>query len=232
MMLRTNLATRPFYNVRAVQVVLGAATLLVVAFTVFNIVELVQLAGSQRRLGSHAAEAEAEAQRLRTAATQIRTQIDQKELEAVSAAAREANAIIDRRAFSWTNLLTNLEAALPADVRITTVQPRLVKDAFMVGVVAEARRAEDIAEFIAALEKYAEFRNVVPLQQRTDEGGLITIAIEGEYLARSRPAEPSPAPGTSADKPAAPTPPPATKPSASPRRSASKPSASPGASHE
>ena len=183
MRLRTNLATRPFYNVRAVNAAIGALALVVLAFTLFNAVELIRLTRSQRTLGASAAEAERQAQRLRGDAARIRTQINQKELEAVSAAAREANGIIDRRAFSWTELLTQLEATLPDDVRITTVQPRLEKTVFKIGLIAEARRAEDIAAFIEALEKTGAFSSVVPLQQQSNDEGLIEVAIEGDYQA-------------------------------------------------
>ena len=182
--MRTNLATRPFYNIRAVHALIGVLAVLVLALTLFNAVQLVQLTASQRTLGRRAADAEREAARLRTEATRIRGQINQKELEIVAMAAREANSIIDRRAFSWTELLTQLEATLPDDVRITTVQPRLDKDVFKVGLIAEARRAEDVAAFIEALEKTGTFRNVVPLEQQTDDDGLIQVAIEGEYQAQ------------------------------------------------
>jgi Tfp pilus assembly protein PilN len=183
--LRTNLATRPFYNVRAVHASIGALALVVLALTLFNAVQLVRLTASQRTLGARASDAEGQADGLRGDAARIRTQINQKELEVVARAAREANSIIDRRAFSWTELLTQLEATLPDDVRITTVQPRLDQNVFKVGIVAEARQAEDVAAFIEALEKTGAFRNVVPLEQQTDEGGLIQVAIEGEYHAQT-----------------------------------------------
>lgn len=185
MTLRSNLATRPFYNVRVVHGAIAAAALLVLGLTLFNAVQLVRLSASQRTLGAQAAEAERRAQQLRAEAGRIRTQIDQRELEAVAAAAREANTIIDRRAFSWTELLTQLEATLPDDVRITTVQPRLDRDVFKIGLIAEARSAEDVASFIEALERTGAFRNVVPLQQQTDENGLIEVALEGDYQARA-----------------------------------------------
>jgi Tfp pilus assembly protein PilN len=192
MRLRTNLATRPFYNVRAVQVMLGLLAVVVLVFTVYNVTRLIQLTGSQRTLGARASQAEADAQRLRTEAARIRTQINQKELEAVAAAAREANGIIDRRAFSWTDLFTQLEATLPDEVRITNVQPRSEKGQIKIGLIAEARRPEDIAEFIEALEQSGTFRNVVPLQQRSDDTGLIEVAMEGDYSGPMRAADTAP----------------------------------------
>jgi len=186
MKLGTNLATRPFYNVRAVHAMILALGLVVLALTLFNAFELIRLTGSQTALGARASEAEAQAQRLRAEAAQVRTRIDQRELETVSAAAREANGIIDRRAFSWTELLTQLEATLPDDVRITSVEPRLDKNTFKVGLIAEARRTEDVAGFIDALEQTGAFRNVVPLQQQTSDDGILQVAIEGDYQAPAR----------------------------------------------
>jgi len=45
-MLRTNLSTRPFYNIRAVQVTLGAMALLVIVLTLLNLVQLIRLTSS------------------------------------------------------------------------------------------------------------------------------------------------------------------------------------------
>ena len=186
-MLRTNLSTRPFYNVRAVQVLLGAAGLLVFAFTLFNVIRLVNLTSSQQTLGAHAAEAETEAARLRGEAARIRAQIDPKDLAVVAAAAREANGIIDRRAFSWTALFAEFEHTLPPDVRITAVQPRLERDGrFIVSMTVEARRVEDLDAFVEALETRGTFHNVLPTEEQTTEEGLIEAVIDGVYQAHGR----------------------------------------------
>ena len=190
-MLRTNLSTRPFYNERAVQVALAAMAVLVFAVTAFNTFELIRLSASQRTLGSHAAESEQEAARLRTQAAAIRAQINPKELETVANAAREANGIIDQRAFSWTELFGQFEQTLPADVRITAVQPRLEQDgSFVVGISVQARRAEDLDAFIEALEKTGSFHNVLSVEEQTSDQGLLEAVIEGTYVATPRDAAP------------------------------------------
>jgi hypothetical protein len=181
-MLRTNLSTRPFYNVRAVRMLLGAIGVLLLALTAFNGVRLVQLSLAQRNLGAHAVDAEQEAARLRTRATAIRGQINPKELGVVAGAAREANGIIDQRAFSWTDLFSHFEATLPADVRITAVQPTLDRDGtFHVSIAVEARRVEDLDAFIEALEGRGGFRQVLPVTEETNDQNLIDATIEGIY---------------------------------------------------
>lgn len=192
-MLRTNLSTRPFYNLRAVKVTLGAVTAIVVALTLFNIVQIVRLGASNYTLGARAAEAEQEAARLRAEAARIRAQINPQELRVVADAAREANAIIDQRAFSWTDLFAQFEATLPPDVRITAVRPRLQREGdFVVSVGVEARRAEDLDAFIEALETAGGFHNVLSVQEQTSPAGLIQAVVEGTYVPPPREGTPAP----------------------------------------
>jgi Tfp pilus assembly protein PilN len=190
-MLRTNLSTRPFYNVRALHAMLGAGVAVVVAITLFNGVEIVRLTASEWSLGASASQAEAEATRLRDEAARIRAQINPEELKVVTTAAREANAIIDQRAFSWTDLFTQFEATLPPDVRITAVQPRLQGGGdFVVSVGVEARRAEDLDSFIEALERTGAFHNVLSVKEQTNPEGLLQAIVEGTYVARPHDAQP------------------------------------------
>jgi hypothetical protein len=181
-MLRTNLSTRPFYNARAVRALLGLCALIVAAFTLYNAVRLVTLSATQRALSADAVRSENEAARLRTEAARLRARVDPRELAVVSADAKEANAIIDRRTFSWTALLTQFEQALPADVRITAVQPRREQDGtFAVNIGVQARRVEDVDAFIEALEARTPFRDVLPVEEQTGDNGVIEAVIDGKY---------------------------------------------------
>jgi Tfp pilus assembly protein PilN len=180
-MIRTNLSTRPFYNVRAVQIALGTLAAIVLGITLFNVVEIVRLFTSEQTLGANADEAEREAARLRSEASRIRAQINPSELQTVASAAREANNLIDQRAFSWTELFTQFEATLPDDVRITAVQPRLEEGRFIVSIAVEGRRAEDIDAFIEALEKTGTFHNVIATETQANDEGLLEAIIDGVY---------------------------------------------------
>jgi Tfp pilus assembly protein PilN len=189
-MIRTNLSTRPFYNVRAVQVALSILAAIVVGITLFNVIRIVTLLSSQQTLGATADESEREAARLRSEASRIRAQINPAELETVATAAREANNLIDQRAFSWTELFSQFEATLPDDVRITAVQPRLEKGVFIVAVAIEARRAEDLDAFIEALEMTGNFHNVLATETQTNAENLLEAIVEGIYQPPSRTASP------------------------------------------
>ena len=194
-MLRTNLSTKPFYNMRAVQVSLAAFSAIVIVFTLFNAFELIRQGSRQRALGAREVEADAEATRLRGEAARIRAQINPKELEMVAASAREANAIIDLRAFSWTQLLTQLEMTLPEGARITAIQPRIDNDGrLVIGVGVQARRGADLETFLDALETTGAFHNVLTTEEQTNNDGLIDAIVEGAYMPVPRAAAPPAAP--------------------------------------
>jgi hypothetical protein len=194
-MLRTNLSTRPFYNARAVRAVLLVLAVVVAGLTVYNAVRIVALLSSQSTLGANQAEARREAQRLRREAARIGSQIDRDELAVVAAAAREANTLIDQRAFSWTDLMAQFETTLPQDVRIRVVQPRLDNGRFVVSIAVQGQSPEDIDAFIEALEQSGKFRDVLPSVQSTSDDGLIEATIQGIYLAGARDDKPVTASG-------------------------------------
>jgi hypothetical protein len=195
-MLRTNLSTRPFYNIRAVQAVLGACVAIVILFTMFNVISLVRLAASQRSLGARAVQAQNDATKLRADAARVRAQVDAKELEVVSGAAREAKSIIEMRSFSWTELLAQFEKTLPENVRITAVQPRVEDGRFVLSMRVEARQIGDLEKFLEDLEVTGAFRNVLTTDEQATDDGLLEAVIEGLYV----PQQTGTAPG---DKPVA-----------------------------
>ncbi len=193
-MLRTNLSTRPFYNIRAVQIALGALTLLVVVLTLLNLVQLIRLTSSGRALGARAEQAEAEAQRLREEARRIRSRIDAKELNDVAAAAQEANSIIDLRAFSWSELFSQLEMTEPENVRLTSFQTQEDRSGkLIVNLRVQARRVQDLESFIDALEKTGRFHDVLAAEEQTNPEGLINALVEAVYSPAAPEAAPTPA---------------------------------------
>jgi len=182
-MLRTNLSTRPFYNERIVQLALGAAALLILGLTAFNVVELRSLRERHSGLLGHVGDAERRAATLRLDADRARRDVNRAELDRVAAAAREANALIDQRTFSWTELLNQLEATLPDTVRVQSIRPSTDKQGNLtIAMVVFGRRAEDIEQFIEQLEGIGAFRHVVSLSETTNAQGLLEVSLESWYV--------------------------------------------------
>lgn len=181
-MLRTNLSTRPFYNERAVRTGLIALAVLALGLTVFNAIEILRLEGQSRQARQSMAQNAAQARDLREKARVIRQSINQVQLAAVQTAANEANTLIDRRAFSWTELLNYIQDTLPADVRLAGVAPQSDESGrLLIAISVLSRRIDDLDEFIDALEQTGAFTNVLARQDSVEEDGTWQSELQGYY---------------------------------------------------
>lgn len=198
MTLRTNLATRPFYNERVVQAGLLLLALLVALATGYNLVRLYTLTARESAVASEIRQAEARAQALQRDAAQARSGLDAGHVDAVSAAAREANRLIDQRVFSWTALFNQFEATLPAGVRVTDVIPGVGDQGRrIVTMTVIGRSVSAIDEFMEALEATGAFAGVLSREERETEDGMIEAQLRGYYdpSGAAAPVPPAPAAG-------------------------------------
>jgi len=227
--LRTNLSTRPFYNERAVQLLLALTALLVVVLTAFNAMRIFSLSRQNTELSSLINRDRQEAQRLTREAQRIRAGINVEELQATADAAGVANALIDQRTFSWTEFFNRIEETLPPDVMLTSVQPSFGREATIIQMSVLGRQIEDIDEFMEKLEATGAFHDVLPTQEDTTDEGLHRLMVRSTYTgtvseapeaatpaqAKPEPAKPEPA-KPEAKPPAGVAPAPGTSPQPSP----------------
>jgi len=218
-MLRANLATRPFYNERAVHVLIAFGAAIVLAITALNVSRIVTLSRHNTELSARVNSDRAEAERLTSEAARIRRTINKDELALIVDAAQEANALIDQRTFSWTELFNLIESTLPPDVMLTAVRPSFKDGVTRVAMSVLARQAVDLEEFMNKLEATGAFTDVfLPSSDPTDDGlyrGLIQSVYEGHPVKDdTAPAVPTSTPGATTPGGAAPAVPPT---SAAPR---------------
>lgn len=180
-MLRANLSTRPFYNERLVHVLLGLLAVAVLAFTAYNVQQLAALSARQAEAGARASTDEQQARLLRQQANTARASLREDELRRVAADADEANALIDWRLFSWTQLLNHLELTLPPEVMLVAVRPAVDGNVVKVGMVVIGRTVADIDEFIRQLEATGAFKDMLSTQEQVEEDGTFRATVEGRY---------------------------------------------------
>jgi Tfp pilus assembly protein PilN len=186
-MLRTNLSTRPFYNERLVALVLGIAALVVLALSILNVSQLVGLSQSNTMLGAEIEQQQRHAADLRQKAARASASIDPTRLDEVSRAAHEANQLIDRRTFSWTELFNGFEKTLPPEVRIAAVKPGVDgQGRLLVTMSVVARSVADIEQFMEALEKTGTWGALLAREERTNDEDLLEATLQGVYLPAGR----------------------------------------------
>lgn len=181
-MIRTNLSTRPFYNTQAVTLVIGALAVVALAATLFNVGSILRYTQSDSALGLQAAQDAERATMLRAEAAKLRASVDARQVELIAGEARQANDLIDRRVFSWTELFNQFESTLPAGVRITAVRPTVEEDGrIRLSIAVAARGVDDINTFMESLEKTGAFERLLTREERVDEEGQLEATLEAAY---------------------------------------------------
>jgi Tfp pilus assembly protein PilN len=193
--IRTNLSTRPFYNERAVHVWLLVVAAAVAAATLFNVSRVIRYSRSDTELALRASHDEARAADLRRQASQLRATVDPRQIEFASVEARQANDLIDRRTFSWTELFNQFEETLPDDVRITSVRPKVDrKNGNILTITVVGRTVQDVDTFMENLEATHAFSHTESKEERINDEGLLAATVETTYVPPPKPDAPGGAP--------------------------------------
>lgn len=172
-----NLASRPFRNERLPALALGAGLVVLVALTVkHGLVVADLLSPASVGLEREVRALDAEADRLRA---------ERASLKAPSpdpATVRQwalVSSLIDRRVFSWTDLLARLEEVLPPGVHLVSIAPVIQNGLVTLDFTAVARTPEEALELVKALQARRDFAEVFPtgLDDRKDEGHELGISL-------------------------------------------------------
>lgn len=179
--LQINLASRPFTNYtlyHLAYVVIGLAGLLLLAH---NALWFINNHGDVRLMEDEIA--------------QLQTEVDQniRETRALSEEIdmiqrnrrfREVVSFVDgrirQRRFSWIRMINLLQEAIPADVKIEAITPRVQPDSIRITLACMARKASSVNEFIENLETIEEFHQVL-ITSEDREGGTVTFPLTMEY---------------------------------------------------
>ncbi len=177
-----NLATRPFYNDRAVHLVLGGVGLTVVAVLVLGGMRLAELSRTHRALTLRAEALEREAASVATRTARYERETPADALASLHVAAEETNRLIERRLFSWSALLNVIERTLPSDVMLTAVRPDADEQGTSVDLTVIGRTVADIEEFIRRLEASGAVADVLARQGELDDGGMYRARLRGRLV--------------------------------------------------
>jgi len=182
-MLKGNLSSRPFYNESVVNLLLIVGAVVAVGLAIFNTTRILEYASenTQRRAGQRAAEAETV--QLKGAAERDRKLVDRNALNWLAFETSEANGLIEQRLFSWTVFFGLIEKTLPQDVRVLAVAPRVERGNLFIDINVNAKRRDDLAAFLDALQSTGSFYDVNAGEQQRNEDGSYDAALSTGYVA-------------------------------------------------
>jgi Tfp pilus assembly protein PilN len=178
-----NLARQPFRNERLPTLVLLLGCAVLLGLSVRHAVSARDLL-PERTAGvdGELVALEQEVARLRTDAARLRTASASEQALREWAVIRD---LVDRRAFSWSELLGHLEEVVPAGIRLISIAPGGTGGEIEVAVGAVGEAVEDGLEFLRALQTGEEFEE--PFLSSVSEGREgIDFAYTMIYVAGSR----------------------------------------------
>ncbi|HEY0080956.1 MAG TPA: hypothetical protein VGB73_20295 [Pyrinomonadaceae bacterium] len=170
MIAKLNLASQPFRNRTlpwTISVVVACTSLLALVFIV----------AESRQTKTQADRVEVDVQALRkeratlqAQASEVRESVPPDQLRVLEA----AHTLVDRKRFSWSRLLADLESALPASVRVSRIN---VRDVSRVGgqtradldLVVVGRTPFDVTKMISEMNRGGTF-SVVPVSENQKTG--------------------------------------------------------------
>ena len=183
-----NLATRPFYNDRAVHLVLGVLGLAVAAMLAAGAVRLAELSRTQRALTLEADAAEREAAAVSNRTARLEREMPRDALAALAAAAGEVNRLVERRLFSWTAFFNVVEQTLPPGVMLTAVRPDTDEEGTSVDLAVVGRTVADVEDFIRRLEESRVLADVLARQGERNDEGMYRAQLRGRLVRLAAPA--------------------------------------------
>lgn len=172
--LNLNLATRPLRNRRLYAAAVRVLVALVILLAGLAAFVILKYGGEASRLKSAMAETsrvQVEAQREER---RLKADIDREE-KLSRGRVDLVNGIIQKKMFSWTGLLSDLEAALPGPSYITVLSPSFTQGgAVALEMSVTSRSLVDLEAFITALNARG-FKNIkVGGEQRSEDGRILT----------------------------------------------------------
>jgi Tfp pilus assembly protein PilN len=168
-----NLATRPVRNRRfylLARAVLTVAIIALIGLTAFTV-------ATYGRRSSRLKTSLAAASKLNDAAAQEQSRLgsDIKKAEAAHQTRIElVNRIIFQKSFSWTGFLSELEAALPDSITITSLVPNVLGDRTVtLKIKALSRGIDDLLIFLNNLNS-RKFKYKLDTESREEDGLLVS----------------------------------------------------------
>ncbi len=179
-MIRLNLATRPLRNRRFYRTAFAAAAIVLAglaALAVFLGVKFGLAHGRARTevagLESRLVKAGAETSRFKAAAAAA-ARSDKEKVDLV-------NAVIMRKSFSWTTLLSELESALPESSYITSLAPSFAgESAVDLKIKVVSQSLDDLLALVDRLTE-RKFTRIRVTSESADERGRIVSEITFSY---------------------------------------------------
>jgi Tfp pilus assembly protein PilN len=180
--LHPNLASRPYRDYRPVWTVVAVLAILSAALLAYNVQTAYRYFATTSDTRAEIAGLEASIAKERQAAAAAREQAARFDSPELRRRAEFVNARIAERAFSWNQLLDDLEAVFPPDVRLVRLSPTVEKTGDVTLIMqCLARNDDGMVDLIQNMFRSPKFIRPFPANQSSSPEGLHQFSISTQY---------------------------------------------------
>ncbi len=193
MRLNINLATQPYEDVGRFYRTWGAALVLVSAITLVLVALAVSSLMSARTVGKQTQELRRQMAELDAQKRKAEDLLNRPENRDTRDRSHFLNALIARKAFSWTQVFSDLEKIIPARVHVISITPKLTEDnQIEVDMRVDTDSREKTVELVRRMEESKTFRQTQVKSETTRAattggGHTVEFDISALYTPRMQP---------------------------------------------
>ncbi len=179
-----NLASRPYRDYRPVYAVVVAASLLAAFLMLNNIDTYYRYIRDTKNTRSEIARIEAQTQQEQRKEEASKRRLASIDIVHLDSQSRFVNAKLAERAFSWSNLLDDLEDVLADDVRLLSVGPSFDTDGnIRLNLQFASKSGDGMITTINRMNRDPRFANPFPSSEVAVEGGY-QFGLSARYIPR------------------------------------------------
>jgi hypothetical protein len=178
-----NLASRPYRDYRPVYAVVVLLSLLTAFLMLNNVETYYRYIHETQATRAQIAKIEEQAAKERQLEEAARQRLQGLDLKKLDQKTKFINAKLAERAFSWSNLLDELESILASDVRLTSVSPAFSNEGPVnLSLNFQAKTSEGMIKTIDRMNADPQFHDAFPTNESRNDDGTYTFVIMAQYL--------------------------------------------------
>jgi type IV pilus assembly protein PilN len=154
-----NLATHPYEDVRQFWIRWGTGLALLAILSAALIAETAMAFIFARQDRNMIGQIKSEIAKREQERTQAESFLSQPQNRVIRDRSQFLNALIERKAFSWTQVFTDLERVMPARLHVVSIHPEITdEDQLMIKLTVAGESRERALDLVRKMEEYPRFR--------------------------------------------------------------------------
>lgn len=179
--LHINIASRPYRDYRPVWAVALAMAVVSAILLMYNVRTAWQYLVETKETRAQIAAENGETQREQRRSVELEASLRRFDTKRLTEETSYVNGHLRERAFSWSELLDDLEAVVPRDVRLLSLNPTIDKTRIRLTMTARSRKGDGMVQMLNNLLQNPHFDRPFPNVEEKNDDGTFRFSLEVDY---------------------------------------------------